>query len=112
MRELEDSIGEEDSAITPYFENEFEGLCQFLDVAKSHIPPSDPHFVPPPAVVPLVRARSSLLAQRSTKAPYLEKSDSASDCFTKLYRHAALEKPSGPEMVLRGRFHITLLMKL
>ncbi|KAF2634774.1 midasin [Massarina eburnea CBS 473.64] len=103
VSELEQSIGEDDVAITPYFEEEFEGLCQFLDVAESLVSTSN--------VVSLVRAKSSLLARRSTKCPAIEDGKDAGH-FVRLYRYLGHDKPSKQEIVLKGCFHTAMLSKL
>jgi len=105
VRQLEESIGEDDVAVTPYFEEEFEGLCQFLDVARDQIVLSS-------SALPLVRARASLLARRPTKLPGAGNVEHPSVNFSHLYRYLGLEKQLGQDIVLQERFHTALLSKL
>jgi midasin len=101
VHDLEERIDEEDNAVTPYFEDEFEGLCQFLDL----LPPGpDDDY--------LLRARSALLARRPTKGIGITSPDTSDSLFKTLYQFAGIEKESGKEMVLRGRFHVSLLDKI
>lgn len=112
VRELEESIGEEDVAVTPYFEDVFEGLCQFLDVAEERIPRNDPRYASPSSELPTIRAKASLLARRPTKAIAVRDGDLKSSLFVRLHRHLGQERPSGRELILKGRFHIAALSKL
>lgn len=113
VRELEEGIGEDDATITPYFEEEFEGLCQFLDVAVRQ---DGVRYLPDNASPALLSARSkaALFARRPTKLATLGtgKAHSPSDIFAKVYRHIGLVKPSADSIALQGRFHIAMLSKL
>ncbi|KAF2686266.1 midasin [Lentithecium fluviatile CBS 122367] len=105
VRELEESIGEDDVAVTPYFEEEFEGLCQFLDVATNHASTTS-------TTLSLVRAKSSLLARRPTKLPSVSERQHCSSNTSRLYRYLGLEKQAGQDVVLQQRFHAAMLSKL
>jgi midasin len=108
-RELESQIVEEDAERTPYFEGEFEGLCQFLDVLRSNKSFSKELVR---GATDLVRARSLLLARRPTRSFNSESSNAPSEVLARLYTFAGLGRPSGQEMVLQGRFHIATLQKM
>ncbi|KAJ4294136.1 AAA ATPase midasin [Kalmusia sp. IMI 367209] len=116
VRELEDSVGEDDVPVTPYFEEVFEGLCQFLDIAQSHIPKFDHRYIAPSASVPIVRAKSSLLARRSTKLPQLAEEPmeqvGAWGNLDRLARHIGLHKQVDQQIVIDGGFHAITLAKL
>jgi midasin len=105
VRQLEESIDEDDVAVTPYFEDNFEGLCQFLDVAHGQVSLT-------PTAPPLVRARASLLARRPTKLMGAGDTEHPSADFVRLYRYLGLEKQLGQDIVLQERFHNVLLAKL
>jgi midasin len=116
VNDLEQSTTEYDTVVTPYFEAEFEGLCQFLDVADSNAaagPRRELYDNPPPAVVAL-RAKSALLARRPTKLTAIPVGPSytKSNDFAKLYRHLGLTHQPADSMVLEGRFHVSMLQKL
>jgi midasin len=112
IQELEQSIGEDNMVITPYFEDEFEGLCQFLDVAFNE--EALQQYTSPAAAVVAARAKSALFARRPTKLPTVAvgQSDNAPEHFAKSYRHLGLTRPASSTMVLQGRFHISVLSKL
>jgi midasin len=105
VRQLEESIDEDDVAVTPYFEDNFEGLCQFLDVARDQASLT-------PTTPPLVRARASLLARRPTKLMGAGDTENPSADFVRLYRYLGLEKQLGQDIILQERFHNALLAKL
>ncbi|KZM18978.1 ATPase [Ascochyta rabiei] len=109
VRELEEGIGEDDATITPYFEEEFEGLCQFLDVAGS----TNVYALPSSALVS-ARAKVALFARRPTKTATIDvgKADRSTDNFAKVYRHVGLVKERADPMALQSRFHIAMLSKL
>ncbi|KAL5417777.1 hypothetical protein PMIN06_004114 [Paraphaeosphaeria minitans] len=116
LRELEDSIGEDDITVTPYFEAVFEGICQHLDIAQSHIPKNDRRYVAPNAAVPVVRAKSSLLARRPTKLTKLadepmEQADAWGN-LDRLSRYIGLHKQSSQPVAIDGRVHTALLTQL
>jgi midasin len=112
IQELEQSTGEDNMVITPYFEEEFEGLCQFLDVAFNE-QAMQRYTSPTPAVL-AARAKSALFARRPTKLPIVTvgQSRDAPEHFAKAYRHLGLTRPASNAMVLRGRFHTAVLSKL
>ncbi|KAF2875171.1 hypothetical protein BDV95DRAFT_603934 [Massariosphaeria phaeospora] len=113
VRELEERVCEEDVAIIPYFEDEFEGLCQFLDLARPYLSPNNPHYREPPAGISVVRAKSSLLARRRTKlSPATVAQECSPQQLSTLARFVGPEQRSGHKMVLQERFHISLLGKL
>ena len=113
VRELEEGIGEDDATITPYFEEEFEGLCQFLDVTVRQ---NGVRYVFDNASPALVSARSkaALFARRPTKlfTVAVGKAHSPADIFAKVYRHIGLVKKPADSMALQSRFHIAMLAKL
>ncbi|KAJ4369376.1 AAA ATPase midasin [Didymella sp. IMI 355093] len=113
VRELEEGIGEDDATITPYFEEEFEGLCQLLDVAVRQ---DGIRYVPDNASPALLSARSkaALFARRPTKLATISmgKAHSPTDIFAKVYRHIGLVKESADSLALQGRFHMAMLGKL
>ncbi|KAL6150206.1 AAA ATPase midasin [Exserohilum turcicum] len=112
MQELEQGIGEDNLVITPYFEDEFEGLCQFLDVVS--LDGSTAQDALPTAAVLSTRAKSSLFARRPTKFSHTihGKSQDAAEQFAKIYRHLGLTRQSANAMILHSRFHISVLGKL
>lgn len=116
VRELEDSIGEDDATVTPYFEAVFEGLCQHLDIAQSHIPKTDRRYIAPNTAVPVVRAKSALLARRPTKLTKLadepmEQADAWGN-MDRLARYIGLHKQSSQPVAIEGRVHAALLSRL
>jgi midasin len=114
VNDLEQSTNEYDTIVTPYFEAEFEGLCQFLDVAfNDHEVTRQLYLNPSPAVV-ATRVKSALLARRPTKltaVPVGRPYDTSSH-FAKLYRHVGLTHQPADAMALEGRFHVSMLEKL
>ncbi|RMZ67921.1 midasin (AAA ATPase) [Pyrenophora seminiperda CCB06] len=112
IQELEQGISEDNMVIAPYFEEEFEGLCQFLDVAFND-ESIERYTSPTPAVV-ATRAKSSLFARRPTKLARVVagKSSHASQHFAKSYRYLGLTHQSANPVVLQGRFHTSVLGKL
>ncbi|KAF2624667.1 midasin [Macroventuria anomochaeta] len=113
VRELEEGISEDDATITPYFEEEFEGLCQFLDIAVRQ---DGVQYVPDNASPALISARSkaALFARRPTKLDTVGvgKAGSPTDIFAKVYRHIGLVKEPADSVALQARFHTALLAKL
>ncbi|KAF2126090.1 midasin [Dothidotthia symphoricarpi CBS 119687] len=114
IQELEQGIGEDDAVITPYFEDEFEGLCQFLDVAFNDQPALRQLYIAPPPALVAARAKSALFARRPTKISTVAvgRVDEPTDFFAKLYRHNGLEKESANPMILQGQFHSAMFAKL
>lgn len=112
--ELEQSIGEDDNVITPYFEAEFEGLCQFLDVAWNDHPRTKQIYITPSPTIVATRAKSTLLARRPTKVGPLTtgKVYEPTETFAKLHHHLGLTHPSGHAVALQRDFHPLLLAKL
>ncbi|KAG9189260.1 hypothetical protein G6011_06128 [Alternaria panax] len=110
--DLEQNIGEDNMFITPYFEDEFEGLCQFLDIARNDT--DTKRNTSPTATVIATRAKSALFARRATKLVDLAfgRSHHGSEHFIKLYRHLGLTRKSANAMVLQGQFHAAVLGKL
>ncbi|KAF2027995.1 midasin [Setomelanomma holmii] len=114
VEHLEQTITEYSTTSTPYFEQEFEGLCQFLDVAfNDHEVNRQFYLKPPPAVV-AARAKSSLLARRPTKLRSVDigRSHQPPDHFAKLYRYLGLTHQPVNPMALLGQFHVSMLSKL
>ncbi|KAF1834922.1 hypothetical protein BDW02DRAFT_568614 [Decorospora gaudefroyi] len=112
IQELEYGISEENPVTTPYFEEEFDGLCQFLDIAINDA--SMQRYTSHTPAVVAARARSALFARRPTKLPTVAigRSRYVSEHFAKLYRHLGLTRQAANPMVLQGRFHISVLSKL
>ncbi|KAH7558816.1 hypothetical protein BM1_04953 [Bipolaris maydis] len=112
IQELEQGIGEDSMLITPYFEEEFEGLCQFLDVACQD--ESAMQDVLPTAVVIATRAKSSLFARRPTKFSHeiSGNSQAASEQFAKSYRYLGLTRQTANALVIHDRFHTSVIGKL
>lgn len=112
VQDLEQSIGEDDVIITPYFEEEFEGLCQFIDVAFE-ADPTDRYAAPPTNVV-ASRAKSALLARRPTKLNTITAgiSQEPTEHFAKAFRHLGLTRQAGKAVALQGQFHTSILQKL
>ncbi|CAO2651483.1 Nn.00g040530.m01.CDS01 [Neocucurbitaria sp. VM-36] len=114
VQELEESIGEHEAVYAPYFEAEFEGLCQFLDIAfNDHPITSQLYMTPSPSVV-ATRAKTSLFARRPTKLKTVAigRSSCPTDHFAKLYRYLGLTNRSGSAIALQSQVHISLLAKL
>lgn len=113
VRELEEGVGEDDATITPYFEEEFEGLCQFLDIA---IRQDGVQYVPdtPTPALSSARAKAALFARRPTKVATANvgKADNTSIVLAKVYRHIGMIKDPADSMALQARFHIAMLAKL
>ncbi|KAJ4986133.1 denitrification regulatory protein nirq [Stagonosporopsis vannaccii] len=113
VREIEESIGDDDATITPYFEEEFEGLCQLLDVAVRQ---DGVQYVPDNASPALfsARAKAALFARRPTKLATIAvgKAQSPTDLFAKVHRHVGLIKEPADSVALQSRFHIAMLAKL
>ncbi|KAF2821352.1 midasin [Ophiobolus disseminans] len=114
VEELENNVSEHDTINTPYFEAEFEGLCQFLDVAFSHHQATLQLYLNPSPAVVSTRAKSALLARRPTKLSAIDilRADKPTDHFAKLYRHLGLTHQSANPMALQGHFHVSMLSKL
>jgi midasin len=112
IQELEQSIGEDDMEITPYFVEEFEGLCQFLDIAFNE--DALQRYTSPTAAVIAARAKSALFARRPTKLATIApgRSEHAPEHFAKSYRHLGLTRQKPNPVVLQGRFHTSVLKKL
>ncbi|KAH6470467.1 midasin [Parastagonospora nodorum] len=114
VAELESSATEYDIVSTPYFETEFEGFCQFLDVASSDHQSTRLLYQSPSATVLSTRAKSALLARRPTKLATVAvgSSQTPTEHFAKLYRHLGLTRQPAEAMALMGRFHVSILSKL
>lgn len=111
VEELEGHVADDDISKTPYFEEEFEGLCQFLDIVIEE--PYANSMVPTTSVALGTRARSSLFARRPTKLQVLSSDNqSPSNMFARASRHFGQSRASSNSMVLQGRFHISVLDKL
>ncbi|CBX97255.1 hypothetical protein IAQ61_007332 [Plenodomus lingam] len=112
VQELEQSVGEDDVVITPYFEEEFEGLCQFLDVAFSE--DAQQLYTSPASATIMTRAKSALLARRATKLTTIAvgRSTRPVDHFAKLSRYLGLTRPAAKALVLERQFHTAILGKL
>ncbi|ORX92053.1 hypothetical protein BCR34DRAFT_608897 [Clohesyomyces aquaticus] len=107
VHELEERVVEEDVVVTPYFQTAFEGLCQFLDII--HGKPETP--TDSSGSVKVVRMKSSLLAQRPTKA-IVSGDQHPSQYFLRLYHFLGLDHHSVGTIALDGRFHVLLLDKI
>ncbi|KAJ4363471.1 AAA ATPase midasin [Neocucurbitaria cava] len=114
VQELEEGIGEHAALIKPYFEAEFEGLCQFLDIAFSDHPVTTRLYSTPSPTVVATRAKTSLFARRPTKLTTVAigRSYSPTDHFAKLYRYLGLTHGPGSAIALQSYFHVSLLSKL
>ncbi|OCL14238.1 midasin [Glonium stellatum] len=106
VRGLEQRISLGDPQATPYFEDEFEGICQFIDV-QSRCDNSDPQ-----AGIAMLRAKSSLLAKRPTKSSMSRHSAVAAKTFFHLFNYLGLEKASGKAVALGKTFHTSMLQKM
>ncbi|KAH7076116.1 hypothetical protein FB567DRAFT_535490 [Paraphoma chrysanthemicola] len=112
--DLEHTYTEHSTWSTPYFEEEFEGLCQFLDVAsKDDLIARPPNSNTSPTAV-VARAKSSLLARRPTKlrAVVVGESHEPAIHFAKLYRYIGLTHQPAKSIALTGQFHVSMLSKL
>ncbi|KAF2258858.1 midasin [Lojkania enalia] len=109
VHDLEAQIDKEDTAETPYFENVFEGLCQFSDVFQSY---SNGKSTDLSDAVRMVRAKSALFARRPTKSFTTEITNAPPQFLSSLYRFIGIESHSGQEIALRGTFHVATLEKL
>lgn len=111
MRELEESIDEDDVAVNPYFVDVFEGLCQYLDITQNRSPkPERPHASPDS--VPDIRAKSYLLSRRPTRLPVAGAITDPWGMLDRLSRYLGWHAQSGQEIALRGSFHAVVLSKL
>ena len=93
----------------PYFEEEFEGLCQFIDLIGSS--PSSKSIESRSSILER-QAKSSLLARRPTKLFVIDIASNPAQYNQNLYRFFGLEKGFGNDMALQGQFHISTLTKL
>ncbi|KAF2996004.1 hypothetical protein E8E13_001141 [Curvularia kusanoi] len=113
VQELENGIGEDDLTVTPYFEEEFEALCQFLDVAVRQ---NGANYLSDNATPALLsaRAKAALFARRPTKLANLTvgKAGSPTDIFAKVFRYTGLVKEPSDPVALQSRFHVAMLAKL
>ncbi|KAF2001573.1 midasin [Amniculicola lignicola CBS 123094] len=112
VQELEDSIAEEDVAINPYFEDEFEGLCQFIDVLEGLPNGTTLATSDLTDMVNVLRAKAALFARRPTRSFATDTTHSPAQVYASLSRFVGISSASGHEMVLRGRFHVSVLDKL
>ncbi|KAF2751085.1 midasin [Sporormia fimetaria CBS 119925] len=108
VRELEGRIDEEDLVAVPYFEAEFEALCQFQDLLNSS--PGDASNAT--GDLAMVRAKSSLFARRPTKSLTSAAELTPSVAFEHLYGLAGLHSSLGRDIVLQGRFHVSMLDRI
>jgi midasin len=112
VQELEERIGEDDASITPYFEAEFEGLCQFLDLTQSHRNHHPSYHTDISQALRVTRAKTSLLARRPTKSSVTDITYKPSQFFTSLFLFVGMEREVGREMALKECFHVALLDKM
>ncbi|PSN73965.1 midasin [Corynespora cassiicola Philippines] len=103
VSELEGNIDEDATVITPYFEEEFEGLCQLLEVAPA---------TPNKDNITVMRAKTSLFARRPTKLSDNAPANTPTGLTSALTRYVGRDQHPAREMALRGRFHIALLEKI
>ncbi|KAF2198877.1 P-loop containing nucleoside triphosphate hydrolase protein [Delitschia confertaspora ATCC 74209] len=101
VKELEEGIAEEDVNTAPYFQDEFESLCQFVDL-EDCTNNSRP--------VKILRALSAVLARRPTRELAVEGDSTTSGVFSRLQHYLGIE--SGGQVALSGQFHSSLLHKL
>ncbi|KAF2015300.1 P-loop containing nucleoside triphosphate hydrolase protein [Aaosphaeria arxii CBS 175.79] len=109
LQGIESSVGEDSAIITPYFENVFEGLCQYVDLRRSYVLAAEQNITDK---VSIVRAKASLLARRSTQSFVVKHIDSPSEHLASLHHFTGHGKESAREMALQSRVHIATFQKL
>lgn len=97
---------EDDLHTAPYFEDEFEGICQFIDVLSKY----DDSVLQKNII--LLRAKSSLLAKRPTKSVMSRAGAIATKTFFHLFNYLGLEKVNGKAIALGKTFHTSMLRKM
>ncbi|KAL5115386.1 AAA ATPase midasin [Pleosporales sp. CAS-2024a] len=114
MDELEHDTIEYDLVFTPYFRTEFEGLCQFLDVAYNNHPATSLLYHHSAPIIASIRAKSALLAGRPTglTAVGIGSSHQSAEHFARLYRYLDLAHQPPDAMALQGSFHVAMISKL
>lgn len=111
VSDLEQRVNEDDITATPYFEEEFEGLCQYMDILQAA---ATVNLAVQDAVA-MVHAKSSLLARRPTKSlDALNASGSSKPSYAleRLYQFAGIGTQPDKDMVLQSRFHVATLGKI
>jgi midasin len=103
VQDLEQGLVEEDDALSPFFQNQFEGLCQFIDLQDS----DDPTLS-----IKNLRAFSSVFARRPTRDLAVHDGSTGSQVFARLYRYLGIGQGLTAQPALSGRFHSLLLQKL
>ncbi|KAF2187283.1 midasin [Zopfia rhizophila CBS 207.26] len=104
VQELEDTITEEAISVALFFEDEFEGLCQYLDILEVNTNSPD--------VIRILRSKSTLLARRPTRRITAGGGHAPSQFFSQLYRFVGLDKNPERVIALEGRLHIAILNKM
>ncbi|KAL6704852.1 AAA ATPase midasin [Coniothyrium glycines] len=111
VQELEQGISEDDTVIVPYFEEEFEGLCQFLDVVTPDQHQENSQLLASP--IKATRARSAVFARRPTKLATISQGTlTPADNFARASRYLGLAHHSGNALAMQGLFHISVFNKL
>ena len=114
MQDLEQGANEYSTVTTPYFEEEFEGICQFLDVLTSNRTINDSQHSTFSHNAIALRTRSAALARRPTKLQTVAFGHIVhpSSYFARLSRYLGLKSPSQKSLVAKRQFHTGLLSKL
>lgn len=106
IHELEQKIAEETSPVLPYFEEDFEGICQFIDI----LPPQEGASLHRDIL--LLREKSTLLSRRPTKTVMSKSGSLASGTFFQLFHYVGMGKAGGQEIAINGRFQSSILRKM
>jgi len=103
LHELEESLIDEDVVMAPFFQGEFEGLCQFSGFESATEASNS---------VKILRSFSALLARRPTKDLAIEGEPARSRDLSRLYQYIGMGREAGSQLALNGRFHVSVLQKL
>lgn len=106
VHSLEQRTSEGNLHATHYFEDEFEGICQFIDVLSKY----DDSALQKNII--LLRAKSSLLAKRPTKSAMSRAGGIAAKTVFHLFNYLGLEKVNGKAIALGKTFHTSMLRKM
>ncbi|KAF2804010.1 midasin [Mytilinidion resinicola] len=105
VHELEQKVVEDDYQITPYFEQAFEGICQFLDLVSSDN--SGLSYQSRAS-----RSKASLLARRSTKSAMSPTGNTPCLLFLDLCNYLRARDSGNKDIALSNQFQAVALDKL
>ncbi|KAF2497757.1 P-loop containing nucleoside triphosphate hydrolase protein [Lophium mytilinum] len=105
VHDLEQKVVKDDYQITPYFEQVFEGVCQFLDLLSSDNSGLDYQSR-------ASRSMASLLARRPTKSAMTSTGGNPPLRFFHLCSYLGIRTPGGKDIALSNQFQAAALDKL